>query len=134
MHATPGDVADAVNKDTWDIAILAIEASRARGHARPALDGTRRIAELALAARLPSMAAYANFTEAGGLMSYNSSYAWHARAAAGFVDKILKGARPGELPVQQPTQFELAINLRSAKALGLTIPQSLLVRADEVIE
>lgn len=74
------------------------------------------------------------FVEAGGLMSCLSPFAWHWRIAAGFVDKILKGAKPPDLPVQQPTQLELIINLKTARALGLTIPQLLLQRADELIE
>lgn len=93
-----------------------------------------RIVKLAIAHQVPSIFGARDYVVAGGLMFYNSSYAWHWRAAAGFVDKILKGERPGELPVQQPTQFELAINLKTAKAIGIKIPRSLLQRADEVIE
>lgn len=93
-----------------------------------------RITELALRHRVPAVFGGRDYVAAGGLMSYLSSDSWHWRSAASFVDKILKGAKPGDLPVQQPTQFEFIINLKSAKALGLTIPASILVRADEVIE
>jgi len=93
-----------------------------------------RIAELSIAHRMPGIFGARDYVAAGGLMSYNSSYAWHWRTAAGFVDKILKGAKPGDLPVQQPTQFELAINLKTAKAIGITIPPALLQLANEVIE
>ena len=93
-----------------------------------------RIAELSIAHRVPGIFGAREYVAAGGLMFYNSSYAWHWRTAAGFVDKILKGAKPGDLPVQQPTQFDLAINLKTAKAMGITIPSALLQRANEVVE
>ena len=113
-----------------------------KGHAQalyvlavPLLFANRvRINTLALAARLPTMHGVREYVEAGGLMSYGPNWPEMWRRAADFIDKILRGAKPGDLPVQQPTKFELVINLKTAKALGLTIPPSLLQRADEVIQ
>ena len=93
-----------------------------------------RINTLALAARVPTMHVVRELVEAGGLMSYGSNFADLFRRAADYVDKILRGTKPGEIPVEQPTKFNLVINLTTAKALGLTIPESFLLRADEVIE
>jgi len=92
------------------------------------------IIEQTLRSKVPTVFGQREYVTAGGLMSYISSIAWHWRTAASFVDKILKGAKPADIPIEQPTRFELAINLKSAKALGITIPQSLLQRADEVIQ
>jgi len=92
------------------------------------------IAELGLKHRLPMMSQFSRIVEAGGLMSYGPDLTDLFRRAAPYVDKILKGAKPADLPVEQPTKFELVINLKTAKALGLTIPPSLLLRADQVIE
>jgi putative tryptophan/tyrosine transport system substrate-binding protein len=94
----------------------------------------RRMAELALAARLPSAHPAYPFAEAGGLLAYGADLTDNFRRAATFVDKIVKGARPGDLPFEQPTQYELVINLRTAKALGLALPQSLLLRADRLVQ
>jgi putative ABC transport system substrate-binding protein len=95
---------------------------------------SQRIAELAVKARLPTMFARRRNAGAGGLMSYGPNYSDMYRRAAAYVDKIFKGAKPVDLPVEQPTKFEFVINLKTAKALGLTIPLTLLTRADEVIE
>jgi ABC-type uncharacterized transport system substrate-binding protein len=92
------------------------------------------IADFAIRARLPSMFYYRESAERGGLMSYGVHVADNYRRAAGYVDKILKGAKPADLPIEQPTKFELVINAKTAKAIGLTIPQSLLLRADEVLQ
>jgi len=93
-----------------------------------------RINTLALGARLPTMHGSRDYVEAGGLMSYGVNFTDQFRRAADYVDRILRGAKPADLPVQQPVKFELAINLKTAKALGLKIPEAFLLRADEVIE
>jgi putative tryptophan/tyrosine transport system substrate-binding protein len=93
-----------------------------------------RINTFALAARIPTMHANREYIEAGGLISYGTNYPDLFRRAGDYVDKILRGSKPGDLPVEQPTKFDLIVNLITAKALGLTVPSSLLARADEVIE
>jgi putative tryptophan/tyrosine transport system substrate-binding protein len=124
--------------DDFSAAFAALSPSRV--HALLALGnpinfrGRQLIADFALKNRLPSIYDERLFVEAGGLMSYAPSFTDSFRRAATYVDKILKGARPADLPVEQPTKFELVINLKTAKALGLTIPPSLLARADQVIE
>jgi putative ABC transport system substrate-binding protein len=93
-----------------------------------------RIAALAVNSHLPSISVLREYAEAGGLMAYSASMSERGRRNAVYVDRILKGAKPADLPVEQPTKFELVINMKTAKALGLTIPQTLLLRADQIIE
>jgi putative ABC transport system substrate-binding protein len=95
---------------------------------------SKRAAQLALSNRIPAVSLLRDFADEGGLMSYFSAEADMYRRAAALVDKVLKGARPAELPVEQPTHFEIVINLNTAKSLGLVIPPLFLARADEVIE
>ncbi len=107
----------------------AINARRAHG-----IDKCAVAPFVALKHRLPSASASRRFTDAGGLLAYAADIQHLYRDSAVYLDKILKGAKPGDLPVQGPIQIELVINLKTAKGLGLTVPQSILIRADEVIE
>jgi putative ABC transport system substrate-binding protein len=93
-----------------------------------------RIAELAVKARLPAISTVSEWAGAGLLVAYGTNFHDLWRRSATYVDKILKGAKPGDLPVEQPTKFDLVINLKTARALGLTIPPSLLLRADHIVE
>jgi ABC-type uncharacterized transport system substrate-binding protein len=123
-----------------DLERLFAEAARGRADALIvfahafAFQHRRRVLELAAQHRLPTMYGWREFVDAGGLMAYGPNVQAMVRRAAHYVDRILKGAKPGDLPIEQPTKFELVINLKTAKALGLTIPQSVLLRADEVIK
>jgi putative ABC transport system substrate-binding protein len=123
-----------------DFARALSEMTRARAGALTVLTSAmfanerRRLVDLAAKNRLPAVYGLREYVDAGGLMSYGPSIADLFRRAATYVDRILKGRKPGDLPVEQPTKFELLINLKTAKALGLTIPPSLLGRADEVIQ
>ena len=126
------DVAD------LDAAITAAKTERADGvHVLPSPffnHHRARIAELATKHGLPSISEAREYVQDGGLMSYGPNFPGMYRRAASYVDRILKGAKPGDLPIEQPTKFELVINLKTAKALGITIPQSLLLRADAMIQ
>ena len=127
-------------RDAKDIENAFREASKARADALLLLPSfvfnsyRTEIAAIAVKSRLPAMSYQKEFVEEGGLVSYGTSFTDLFRRAATYVDKILKGAKPADVPVEQPTKFELVINLKTARALGLTIPQSLLLRADEVIQ
>src|SRR5262250_2328740 len=129
---------DVLHAKDMETAFRAASEGRAQGALtlNSAILGSQRpqIVELAAKTRLPVMYHQSDFVEAGGLMSYGVNVPDLNRRAAAYVDKILKGAKPGDLPVEQPTKFEFVINLKTAKALGLTIPPSLLARADEVIQ
>ena len=132
------DAHQAANPVELDDALATIGRSAARGlivmPSPFAVSQQDRLIRFAADRRLPAIYFAEEFADAGGLMSYGPSYRDAYRRAASYVDKILKGAKPGDLPVQQPTTFKLVINLRTAKALSMTIPQSLLLRADEVIQ
>jgi len=120
--------------DELDAAFSALQKDRPDAViVQPSL-GLERPATLALQYRMPALEHFREFAEAGGLMSYSFDEGEIYRSTAVYVDKILKGAKPADLPVEQPTKFELIVNLKTAKALGLTVPQSFLGRADEVIE
>ena len=124
--------------DDFNMAFAAVASRGANAllaHGNPVnFKGRKLIAEFALRNRLPGIYQSGLFVEAGGLMSYAPSYNDLFRRAATYVDKILKGAKPDDLPVEQPTEIELVINLKTAKAFGITIPQSIMLRADRVIE
>jgi putative ABC transport system substrate-binding protein len=126
---TPGDFAGAFSAMTKERAEGVVIIVSSMFYAE-----RRRIAKLSAESRVPAVSGVKEFAEAGGLMTYGIDIHESFRRAAGYVDKILKGAKPAELPVEQPEKFELVINLKTAKALGLTIPPSLLARADRVIE
>ena len=126
--------------DVGEIEAALKAAAAARSSALLVLGGgvffahAKRIADLATGHRLPTMFGLRPQVQAGGLMSHGADLNDIWRRAATYVDKILKGAKPGDLPVEQPTKFELVINLKTAKALGISLPKSLLLRADEVIQ
>ena len=122
------------NNEEFESAFAAMERDRPDAIiVQPSLP-SKRAAELALQHRVPAVSVPRWFADEGGLMSYSAIYADLFRKAAVYVDKILKGAQPADLPVEQPTRFQLVINMKTAKALGITVPATLLARADEVIE
>jgi putative ABC transport system substrate-binding protein len=126
-------------RDPKDVEIVFRAAVRGRANgvlvlSSPALTPRKQIAEFAMKSRLPAIYDRREFVEAGGLMTFGASLTDLDRRAATYVDKILKGAKPADLPVEQPTKFELIINLKAAKQIGLAIPPSVLARADKVIK
>jgi putative tryptophan/tyrosine transport system substrate-binding protein len=129
LRHPPYDVADATASAVRERAqALVVLSSPLFGEQGP------QLAALALQHRLPTIFQFRSYVEAGGLMAYGANLNAMMRRVASYVDKILKGAKPADLPVEQPTKFELIINLKTAKALGITIPPHLLVLADEVIQ
>src|SRR5262245_24668113 len=129
IEHTPTNFADAFARITRDRPHALFVARSGAAYANRQL-----IATFVVDQRMPSIFPFREYVEAGGLMSYGVNLPDLFRRAAGYVDKILRGAAPGDLPIQQPAKFELAINLKAARALGLTVPPALLARADEVIE
>ena len=129
---------EATGPEEFDSAFAAMARERADallvGGTSTFLAHRKKLAELAVKGRLPTMYSFRESVEAGGLMAYAVNMADFVGRAAVYVDKILKGAKPADLPIEQPTKFELIINLKTAKALGITVPQPLLLRADEVIQ
>jgi putative ABC transport system substrate-binding protein len=127
-------------RDAQDLDRAFQAAATSRAHAVITIPGTifathrGRVAELALKHRLPAVSMETGFADAGGLLSYGPNVPDGFRRAATYVDKIVKSAKPADLPVEQPTSFQLVVNLKTAKALGLTLPPSVLARADRVIE
>jgi putative ABC transport system substrate-binding protein len=132
------DVLEIRNTDEVDAALRAVVSGGSKAMAMlssPIVRNTsQQIAEFTMKNRLPAISPFRPFADSGGLMSYGPDLEDFFRRCATYVDKILKGARPGDLPIEQPTKFELVVNMRTAKTLGLTIPQSVLLRADEVIQ
>jgi len=123
--------------DPWRLRPRALRTMRGRiflAPQAPPLPPRQRVVTALLAARLPTMFPQREYVETGGLMSYGPNFPEMNRRAADFVDKILRGAKPADIPVEQPTKFDLIVNLITARALGLTVPQTVLARADEVIE
>ena len=138
LRLTLEPLVDAADSERLEKAFGAIVAARCEALVnlsdRVVVANRARIVKFAAQRRIPALYANREFVEAGGLASYAADYPAIFRRAATYVDKILKGAKPGDLPIEQPTKFELVINLKTAKALGLTIPQPLLQRADELIQ
>lgn len=132
------EVHHAANLAELDVALAAIGRSPARGlivvPSPFAATSRRKLVQFAASQRLPAVYFFEKFADAGGLMSYGPDFADVYRRAASHVDKILKGAKPGDLPVENPTKFDLVVNLKTARALGIAIPQSVLLRANRVIE
>jgi putative ABC transport system substrate-binding protein len=129
VASTPAELAGAVEQIVGQRAQAVVVPAEAMYYSERA-----RLNELLLARGLPAAYGHRENVVAGGLLGYTSNYVANFRYAAKFVDKILKGARPAEMPIEQPTTFELIVNLKTAKALGIVLPQSVLLRADEVIE